>query len=93
MGIIDKFKNLVGIEDIEDDEYEQEVKAAKESKPVDRGHDRKALDINKAKSFASSQRAQTSAEGKVLNMQNRTQLGSEERRVGKECGSRWSPYH
>ena len=45
MGIIDKFKNLVGIEDIEDDEYEQEVKAAKESKPVDRGHDRKALDI------------------------------------------------
>ena len=32
MGIIDKFKNLVGIEDIEDDEYEQEVKAAKESK-------------------------------------------------------------
>ena len=35
-------------------------------------HDRKALDINKAKSFASSQRAQTSAEGKVLNMQNRT---------------------
>ena len=21
------------------------------------------------------------------------QLGSEERRVGKECGSRWSPYH
>lgn len=72
MGIIDKFKNLAGIEDIEDDEYEQEVKAAKESKPVDRGHDRKALDINKAKSFASSQRAQTSAEGKVLNMQNRT---------------------
>ena len=29
--------------------------------------------------------------GKKLN--NKTLLRSEERRVGKECRSRWSPYH
>ena len=28
----------------------------------------------------------------VLNVASRA-LGSEERRVGKECRSRWSPYH
>ena len=37
MGLIDKFKDLVGIEDIDDDEYEEEVQAAK--KPERRGAD------------------------------------------------------
>ena len=27
------------------------------------------------------------------NIKNGTELRSEERRVGKECRSRWSPYH
>src|SRR2546429_7760013 len=29
----------------------------------------------------------------AANYPNQTQLRSEERRVGKECRSRWSPYH
>ena len=28
-----------------------------------------------------------------LSLKNREKLRSEERRVGKECRSRWSPYH
>ena len=31
MGLIDKFKDLVGIEDIDEDEYEEEVQAAKKT--------------------------------------------------------------
>ena len=33
------------------------------------------------------------SEKKVFNNQNLTRERSEERRVGKECRSRWSPYH
>ena len=29
----------------------------------------------------------------VSNLSNKLQRRSEERRVGKECRSRWSPYH
>ena len=32
-----------------------------------------------------------SLNGKIINFSNTTR--SEERRVGKECRSRWSPYH
>ena len=28
-----------------------------------------------------------------LSVDNRSEVRSEERRVGKECRSRWSPYH
>ena len=31
--------------------------------------------------------------GKAKVLRNRLVLRSEERRVGKECRSRWSPYH
>ena len=30
---------------------------------------------------------------RLANMSSKTQTRSEERRVGKECRSRWSPYH
>src|SRR5215510_15382241 len=39
-------------------------------------------------------RDQTSVAGKAIGTDGRTTLKrSEERRVGKECRSRWSPYH
>ena len=31
--------------------------------------------------------------GSKVNLERAMQLRSEERRVGKECRSRWSPYH
>ena len=31
--------------------------------------------------------------GKGANLAEMTSIRSEERRVGKECRSRWSPYH
>ena len=31
--------------------------------------------------------------GRILSKENEQLLRSEERRVGKECRSRWSPYH
>ena len=34
-----------------------------------------------------------SREGKIHALQIATESRSEERRVGKECRSRWSPYH
>ena len=30
---------------------------------------------------------------KIRQFENREKMRSEERRVGKECRSRWSPYH
>ena len=35
----------------------------------------------------------TSADTRILAIKNKIPLRSEERRVGKECRSRWSPYH
>ena len=33
------------------------------------------------------------SEQKILNQMQQATIRSEERRVGKECRSRWSPYH
>ena len=35
----------------------------------------------------------TSAEAKIIDILEHSRSRSEERRVGKECRSRWSPYH
>ena len=32
-------------------------------------------------------------QGKIIVLESLTPVRSEERRVGKECRSRWSPYH
>ena len=33
------------------------------------------------------------SEERITELKGRTKFRSEERRVGKECRSRWSPYH
>ena len=46
--------------------------------------------------FKTSDLSNTNDFGYVLqanNIYNRNDIRSEERRVGKECRSRWSPYH
>src|SRR5690349_23690024 len=42
---------------------------------------------------APSLRAKVVGEGANLAITQRARIRSEERRVGKECRSRWSPYH
>ena len=65
MGLIDKFKDLVGIEDIDEDEYEEEVQAAKKA-------ERKGTEI--ARRNPGSFRAET-RDNKVLSMQQQQQPG------------------
>jgi len=38
-------------------------------------------------------RADSASPGNTADFSNRPEIRSEERRVGKECRSRWSPYH
>ena len=44
------------------------------------------------KEFVKFDKVDKSYDGKILVVKD-LQLRSEERRVGKECRSRWSPYH
>ena len=64
MGLIDKFKDLVGIEDIDEDEYEEEVQAAKKT-------ERKGTELAKSRN-QSAFRAET-RDNKVLSMQQQQQ--------------------
>ena len=43
--------------------------------------------------FIRPDKGSISINGEVIDHLNPNQLRSEERRVGKECRSRWSPYH
>ena len=47
--------------------------------------------VKTVKGFAST--ATLEKDGKSCDMRKLMALRSEERRVGKECRSRWSPYH
>ena len=49
--------------------------------------------IHEGRSPAQMSGATSSAEMDAAPGKSETQLRSEERRVGKECRSRWSPYH
>ena len=56
------------------------VACAEDYMETDKGHDTLTLSVNQQEL--------------VLNEKNHSQEAiSEERRVGKECRSRWSPYH
>ena len=43
--------------------------------------------------FGAKQASVAGRGGEVVGVSGRSFVGSEERRVGKECRSRWSPYH
>ncbi|MBQ1353198.1 MAG: cell division protein SepF [Firmicutes bacterium] len=60
MGLLDKFKDLVGIEDIDEDEYEEEVQAAKKT-------ERRGTELAKSRN-QSAFRSET-RDNKVLSMQ------------------------
>ncbi|MBR6443848.1 MAG: cell division protein SepF [Firmicutes bacterium] len=64
MGLIDKFKDLVGIEDIDEDEYEEEVLAAKKT-------ERKGTELVRSRNQGSF-RSET-RDNKVLSMQHQQQ--------------------
>ena len=61
-------------------------------------NNRKVLDVNARVSVTGGERyspileSQSVAQKRVIYDESRL-LRSEERRVGKECRSRWSPYH
>ena len=52
MGLLDKFKDLVGIEDIDEDEYEEEVQAAKKT-------ERRGTELAKSRNQSADQRRET----------------------------------
>ena len=49
--------------------------------------------MNVKRNFPNSRLRRLRASDNLIKLVSETSLRSEERRVGKECRSRWSPYH
>ena len=62
-----------------------------EQLPVDTGASAVARSSGKGKALTTLKLSETATEAKQARLTTRSR--SEERRVGKECRSRWSPYH
>lgn len=66
MGFLDKFKDLVGIEEIEDEEYEEFQPRQQQTQAPER------RPIESVRSQAAPSRQDNNRDGKVISMQNRT---------------------
>lgn len=68
MGMMDKFKDLVGIEEIDEDDYEQEVN---ESKRLERKTVNMTGNVHSEQPVSSSRSSAGASGSKVVSMQNR----------------------
>src|SRR2546429_9575277 len=60
---------------------------------LSRKEEKPAVSVQPASAVAGFHPLETTPKGSKTRTRRRPSLRSEERRVGKECRSRWSPYH
>lgn len=74
MGMLDKFKDLVGLEEIEEEDFEEEVRASKslERRTVDMAGKSETAIPSRRDPVSQSQRQQVSGSSNVVSMQGKT---------------------